>query len=342
MLVLSLAFAGWAFWRSRQTPAPPPVTVAQVPTQTAPPPPPLTYSCPLDGSQQTNKANTLNRPIVVQIDNAPDARPQWGLSQADIVYEEMAEGQITRFSAIFACHDASTVGPVRSARMIDLELAPEYGALLSDSGSSQGVTANLDAAPDIPNITDSTFPTAYHRTTDRYAPHNLITSTAGIRKAVAAAGVPTQANLEGPQFKTDSPGPATVKTIKVDYSPWADISYTYDQASNSWLRFNGGKADTDALTGKQIAPKNVIIQYVQVLDSGIVEDASGEHGLQFTLTGSGKVQIFRDGQVLSGQWQRQSKGAITSYIDANGNPIPLDVGQTWIEVVPTDFQASWG
>ncbi len=253
----------------------------------------------------------------------------------------MAEGQITRFSAVFACHDANTVGPVRSARMIDLELAPEYGALLSDSGSSQGVTANLEAAPDIPNVTDSSYPSAYHRTTDRYAPHNLITSTVAIRQAVAAAGVPTQANLEGPEFKAESPGQAAIKTIKVDYSPWADITYTYDPGSNSWLRFNGGKPDTDALTGKQIAPKNVIIQYVQVLDSGIVEDASGEHGLQFTLTGSGKVEIFRDGQAVSGQWERQSKKAITTYIDANANPIPLDVGQTWIEVVPTDFQASW-
>ncbi|MHB1465497.1 MAG: DUF3048 C-terminal domain-containing protein, partial [Thermoleophilia bacterium] len=97
----------------------------------------------------------------------------------------------------------------------------------------------------------------------------------------------------------------------------------------------------DAANDQRIAPKNVIIQYVRVTTSNIVEDASGERGLDFTLTGSGKVLVFRDGQVISGQWQRPGRDDVTTYVDASGQPIPLDVGQTWVQVVPTDFKASW-
>ena len=344
VLVLAIAFVAWAVRRSRQQPPAKVATVVAETTATAPPPQPLTYNCPLDGSQTTDRSATMNRPLVIQIDNAPAARPQSGLSQADFVYEEMAEGQITRYNAVFACHEAGTVGPVRSARLIDLELTPEYQALLVDSGSSQGTTARLNAASaDVPNMTDSTLSDAFHRVSDRYAPHNLMTGTAALRKAAAAAGLSVQVELTGPQFKGDSPpAQAAITKISVPYSPWADVSFSYDPGSNSWLRSVDGEPQKDAAKGKQLSPKNVIIQYVQVTTSDIVEDASGERGLDFTMTGSGRVLIFRDGQVISGQWQRPSKHDITTYVDASGRPIPLDVGQTWVEVVPTDFQASWG
>ncbi len=344
LLVLAIVFVAWAVWRSRQQPAATVATVATATTATTPPPPaPLTYSCPLDGSQTTDRSNTMNRPLVVQIDNAPAARPQAGLSQADIVYEEMAEGQITRYNAVFACHDAASVGPVRSARLIDLELTPEYGALLVNSGSSQGTAARLRAAAAyVPNMTDSSFPAAFHRVNDRFAPHNLMTSTAALRKAAANGGLSVQANIVGPTFKADSPpAQAQVTKISVPYSPWASVSYTYDAGSNSWLRSVDGQQQKDAANDQRIAPKNVIIQYVRVTTSNIVEDASGERGLDFTLTGSGKVLVFRDGQVISGQWQRPGRDDVTTYVDASGQPIPLDVGQTWVQVVPTDFKASW-
>lgn len=340
--MLSAAFVGYAFWHSRQQDNTPVQTVAVEPPPPPPPPPPK-FNCPLNGTEQPTKAATLNRPVIVQIDNAPDARPQSGLSQADMVYEAEAEGQITRYSAIFACSDSETVGPVRSARLIDLELVPEYTGLLANSGSSEGTTARLEAdAAEVPNINFDNAPQAYRRVSDRFAPHNLMTGTTELRQAAADRGNATQVQIAGPLFKPDTPGAASIKSIAVTYSPYADVSYAYDAKSNSWLRSVGGLADKDDLNGAQIAPKNVIIQYVQVTTTNIIEDTSGERGLDYTLTGSGKVVVFRDGQAIAGQWHRTDKNTVTTYLDATGQLIPLNVGQTWVQVVPTDFQATWG
>lgn len=351
LLVASLGFMGWAIYDSRQSPAtPPPETVAEeTPALPEPPPPPPKYYCPLSGAEYDTKAPTIRRPVVVQVDNAPAARPQAGLSQADIVYEAMAEGQVTRFSAVFMCTDAEVVGPVRSARLINLELVPEYSALLANSGASSGVTAELEARPDIPNINHPGFPSIYWRTDDRVAPHNLMTSTASVRQAANDAGFPVETEIMGPVFKASPPvagsSPAAVQavtTISVPYSAWVDVSYRYNPAGNSWLRFIGGAPHIDAATGAQIAARNVIIQYVPVTESHIVEDTGGNLGLVFTLTGSGKAVIFRDGQVVSGTWKRSTPGEVTTYVDAAGKPIPLLPGQTWIQLVAPDFPAGWG
>lgn len=308
----------------------------------APAPPSPEFNCPLDGTKVANAASANRRPIVVQVDNAPAARPQSGLSQADIVYEAMAEGDVTRFSAIFACREADPVGPVRSARLINLELAPEYRALLANSGSSQGVTAELESTPDIPNISHPAHPDAFWRVDDRIAPHDLMTSTSAVRKVAEAAGFPVTANLPSTLlFKDDAPSPA-VSTIGVSYSAIADVQYTYDAGANSWLRNLGGEPHIDALTGKQLAPKNVIVQYVGISESSIEEDVGGNMGLIFNLTGSGKVQIFRDGRMYEGTWNRDARDSITSYLDAAGKPIPLNRGLTFIQVVPGDFQVNVG
>ncbi len=338
ILVAAAAFAGFTFWYSRQ--GPDQARLAAGFTGPVPPPPPQ-YNCPLDGTIVTNRAAASQRPIVVQVDNAPAAREQAGLSKADIVYEAMAEGDVTRFSAIFACHEAATVGPVRSARLIDLELAPEYNAILADSGSSEGVTARLESTPDIPNINDNGFhDIAYWRTDDRVAPHNLMTSTTGIRRGAESIGQPVTAFLPSLAFKDDAPAPA-VSTITVPYSSWAAVNYKYDAATNSWLRFHGSEANMDAQAGVQIAPKNVIIQFVPSMQSDIVEDVGGAHGMEYTLTGTGKVLIFRDGQVIQGVWSRPSRSDVTQYYDATNKPIPLNRGLTFVQIVDTSFQPSW-
>lgn len=306
----------------------------------ASPPPPPDFNCPLDGTRAGDVSATSRRPIVVQVDNAPAARPQSGLSQADIVYEAMAEGDITRFSAVFACREVNLVGPVRSARLINLELAPEYGAILANSGSSNGVTAELAAKTDIPNIAHTAYADPYWRVDDRFPPHNLMTSTDGIRKTAQGAGFAVTAAVPPTLlFKDDSPAPS-IKTIEVNYSAIADVEYTYDPGSNSWLRSISGEAHTDASTGKQLAPKNVIVQYVSISESTIEEDTGGNMGLIFNLTGSGRVQVFRDGQVIEGTWHRDDRNSITSYLDAAGKPIPLNRGLTFIQLVPGDFQVS--
>ena len=339
LLLASVSFLIWAIYGTRKSPErySSPTGI----TSTTSMPGPSEFYCPLDGSPLRDRASTMRRPIVVQIDNAPAARNQSGLSQADIVYEAMAEGDVTRFSAIFDCHGADVLGPVRSARLINIQLVPEYQALLANSGSSAGVTAALEARPDIPNINDGNYSDAYWRADDRAAPHNLMTSTDNIRKAAAGAGAADTANLTPLTFKDDTPAPA-ITTISIPYSGIVQTSYTYDAGANSWLRFIGGEAHIDTLTGRQIAARNVIIQYVSITESDIEEDAGGNFGLEFGLTGSGKALIFRDGQVITATWTRPAVNQMTSYTDAAGQPVPLNRGLTFIQLVQPDFQASWG
>lgn len=337
LVVVSVAFAGVAFYITRGS-----VNITSISTLTAPTAPrAIKLYCPLDGTEVADRATTLKRPVIVQVDNAPDARQQSGLSQADIIYEAMAEGDVTRFAAIFACRDAEEVGPVRSARLINLELVPEYNALLANSGSSEGVTVELESRPDIPNIVHSNFPDAYWRVSDRFAPHNLMTSTTGIREAAVAAGHSGEARLKSLTFKEDTPAPA-ISSIAIPYSGIVDVSYRYDAATNSWPRFIGGTAHVDAATDAQIAPRNVIIQYVEVSESGIIEDAGGNYGLQFGLTGSGRIVMFRDGMAIEGTWLRKAETEITTYLDTDGKPLPLNRGLTFVQLVPVDFPATWG
>ena len=345
LLAGSLAFVGWAVYDSRKDMLAVPVetVAAEEPAPVIePPPPPPEYYCPLDGAEYEDRAMTLKRPVVVQVDNAPGARPQSGLGLADVVYEGMAEGQITRFTAVFGCRDAEVAGPVRSARLIDLELVPEYQALLANSGASTGVINALAAAPDVANIDQGSYPAAFWRVADRYAPHNLMTSTGLVRQVAAAAGYADQVELAGYSFKSDAPVATPLGSISIPYSPWADVGYTYDATTNSWLRTQDGIAHIDTLTGTQLSAKNVIIQYVPVYDSDIMEDANN-YGLIFQLTGSGKALIFQDGKVISGTWSRTAKDSITSYIDDSGTNIRLNRGTTWIQLVPTDFPSvAWG
>ena len=339
LLLSAVAFLAWAIYSTRKSPESY-SSVSGVTSKTAMPGPPE-YYCPLDGTPLRSRAATMRRPIMVQVDNAPAARNQSGLSQADIVYEAMAEGDVTRFSAIFDCREAEVIGPVRSARLINISLVPEYQALLSNSGASAGTTAELEARPDIHNINHNNFPDAYWRTDDRFAPHNLMTSTSKIREAAAGAGFTDIVSLTPLVFKDDTPAPA-VSNISIPYSGVVQTSYRYDAGTNSWLRFINGEPHIDTLTGSQIAPKNVIIQYVTILETDIEEDVGGNRGLEFGLTGTGQAIIFRDGQAIPVTWSRPALNNMTSYADAAGNPVPLNRGETFIQLVQPDFQAGWG
>jgi hypothetical protein len=104
------------------------------------------------------------------------------------------------------------------------------------------------------------------------------------------------------------------------------------------LRSLQGDPHIDTLTGEQLQVRNVIIQYVNISESDIVEDVSGSLGLSFQLTGSGRVQVLRDGNLVEGTWKRESATSITTYQDASGQAIALNRGLTFVQLVPLDFR----
>jgi hypothetical protein len=123
--------------------------------------------------------------------------------------------------------------------------------------------------------------------------------------------------------------------VQVDFSPYSDVLWRYDASSNSYLRYyNNLQTPATVSDGAQLSATNVIVQAVQVSPSPYVEDPTGTHENYVTTTGTGTVLIFRNGEEVRGTWHRASLHAVTTYLDAQGKPIALAPGRTWVELIP--------
>ncbi|HEX7096337.1 MAG TPA: DUF3048 domain-containing protein [Acidimicrobiales bacterium] len=269
--------------------------------------------------------NDPNRPaLVVKIDNVDAARPPIGVNNADVVFEELVEGGLTRLAAVFHSRDADPVGPVRSVRSTDIGLLTMLNKpLFASSGGNPGVRAEL-AASSLVDIGHTELPGEYHRI-NRRAPHNLVTNTSSLRRAAAGQGGAPPA-----LFSYRSPGaaPATaVPASGVNVSfPSADISYSW--TGSGWARSQNGSAHVDS-NGARIAPTNVIVQFVQYGRS-----SADENSPEAITVGSGDAWVFTEGTVVRGRWSRRDASSVTVFSDSDGNPIQLVPGTTWIELAP--------
>ncbi|PIZ71489.1 DUF3048 domain-containing protein [Candidatus Peregrinibacteria bacterium CG_4_10_14_0_2_um_filter_43_11] len=264
-------------------------------------------------------------PLAVVIENYNPIRlQQKGLEQASIVYETLAEGGITRFLAIFNGASVSTIGPVRSARPYFIDWAEEYHASLTHVGGSETALSNLYNNRTILDIDEVAENTVVWRDSAYSPPHNAYTSTAGIVEMMKKEGY--QVRLTQPRFIFKDPDPISgnIPTITISFSlPQYDVKYVYDPLDHHYSRYNGD------ILHSYIKPSNILIQFT----SQHFLDEEGRLNIQ--TTGTGKSLVFRDGNVIEGFWEKQ-EGGITRFYDESGKEIPLNRGQTWIEVVPTD------
>ncbi|MCL5069719.1 MAG: DUF3048 domain-containing protein [Actinobacteria bacterium] len=285
-----------------------------------------------------------SRPIVVMIENTPDARPQSGLINADIVFEVVDEGGITRFVAVFSSYDAALVGPVRSSRPYYAEIARgldpvyvfwgtatqfykiiemlglNYFSPLGDQTGYSNIVANLAV-----NGIDS------KRDPSRVSPHNAYTFTPRIKELAKKLGY----SLEGGQspllFKLDASGleRGDISKITVDFSSSQYITeFNYDSESNTYVRSVAGSPSIDRESGKQITLNNIIVMVTDIVNSG---DKAG-HMIVRT-TQQGNAYYFFDGKVLEGTWSRYSALKPYKFKDKNGNTVLFNRGKTWIAVV---------
>jgi hypothetical protein len=280
--------------------------------------------------------------LAVKVENLPAARPQTGLSWADIVYEEPVEGGITRFIAIYQCQDASRIEPVRSARLTDADVLRQFGhPLFAYSGAVPGVRQAADAAGVIDiNFSVARAANAYHRDASRLAPHNLYTST----KALYAAGEGLyQATPPQPVFTYSKRAPAgatKVSEVHLPFSSWAaDVYWKWSSSTKAWLRFHGTVPHTLS-DGTQVSAKNVVVQVVKLKLTN-VKDANGVTSPEAITVGSGTAYVFRNGKVISGTWKRTTENDVTTFYDQQGKEIPLAPGQTWVELFPNTLTVSY-
>ena len=271
------------------------------------------------------------RAFAVVIDNAPQARPQSGLDQAEVVVEFPVEGGLTRLLAIMTGDMIETVGPIRSARPYLIDIANEYSAILVHAGGSQEALEMLDKKQG--EHLDELFGgaevgAAFWRVPDRPKPHNLYTSLDSLRRTAKAlkyklSNAPVERATLAPE--------AEVSGVEVDditiYYPnrTSEVRYVFNKEELVFARFMAGNPHENT-RGEQIKIPNIIIQFVSH------RFVDGDGHLQLILHGEGKALIFREGKVVTGLWQK-TPGQFTKYTDQYGKTIPLLQGPTWIAVV---------
>lgn len=304
--------------------------------------------CPLTGEAPEDPANLTLRPINIRVDNSAEARPQIGLGRADVVWETPAEGGITRFTATYQCRQPETVGPVRSARLIDLQLTPMLDALLVHVGAAQQVTDMIWAAPFAPyDIDEWGGDPAFYRV-DQAPLAWLRTYTTGelIAEVAEARGLrQAQRPVRGWRFSADPPPNAggQASAITIPYAPGTSsvVNYTYDTATGRYLRFQGEAAHLDRATGDQLAAANVLVLFAHETVTPIVEDKLGNRSLHYDLRGEERGILFRDSRFWETTWRREGENALVRIVGADGEPIPLKPGQSWVQIVAETMEVTW-
>lgn len=289
--------------------------------------------CPLTGTPAPHGAVPERSALAVKVDNYPTARPQTGLTAADIVFEEPVEGGITRYVAVFQCHGTSMVGPVRSARNIDIGILGEFGhPLLVHVGGIQPVIDNIVSSPiEDFELGDYTTSLVQHPP-GRVAPYDTYTSTTGVWQLRTTADQPPQ-----PVFSYSEAVPAgtPVQSVSIPFSFYSPVVWKYDPTTHRFLRYYHTTPD-NLSNGVQNSASNVIVQFVNVFYGPWLENTEGGLEVQANLAtdASGKAIVFRDGVEIQGQWSRATLAQPTSFTTTTGQPITMQPGTTWVELVP--------
>lgn len=303
---------------------------------------------PLTGEAVDSWDLVTRRPLAVKVENDPLARPQSGIINADLVYEELVEGGMTRFICVYLSRDSLSIGPTRSARTSDIDITYFLDPLLICSGGARHVMSTLRASGMMFITEDSKH---FWRDRSRRAPHNLYTSTELLRGYLEESGddygklpqsglVFYSASEVGGKDNPDGGAPAATQ-IDIPYKAAAcAASYQYDPASDSYPHSINGAPHTDLTTGKRVAPRNVIVQFVTVTWGG-ARDATGAETPNLQVVGSGKCLVFSGGKVYTGTWEKADRGSPTLFKDLLGNPIKLRPGQTWIHLVTEDIAVTY-
>jgi len=368
-----LSFGGSYFFVSSQQNQKKVVNTAKTETSEEDSGEPRTEACPINGRMMTAKQKALwetRRPLGVMIENHVEARPQSGLSSADVVYEAVAEGGITRFLAIFYCQDAPFIGPVRSARVHFMTMLQEYGAYPlyahvggancdpeSGSGCANGAKADaLGLVGDLgwSNYNDMNqfgvpFPyfwRDYERLPNRATEHTVYSSTtklwdyAKLKREltnVDTDGIAWNKTFESWKFQDEATLANRGTTSKIQLGFWNSFAnefsvvWNYDKTKNSYYRTNGGTAHVDKNTNKQLNVKNVVVVFAK--ESPANDGYEGGHIL-YQLTGTGDALVFQNGKAIKATWEKTDAETRMKWYDENEKEISITRGKVFVEILP--------
>lgn len=324
---------------------------------------PKTEPCPINGVKYSTQQKDWwekHRPLGVMIENHESARPQSGINSADITYEIVAEGGITRTLNIFYCQPPAQVGPVRSARTYFIDFMSEYGdAPLYAHVGGANTPGPADALGQLSDygwteyndlnqfsIGFPTFWRDYNRLGHDTATEHTMYSTTDKLLAFAAKdrkltsvgedGTPWDKGFAPYKFKEDG-SKGSSQSIHVEhwkgYGEYA-VDWTYDSATNSYTRKNGGAPHLDRNTNKPLAAKNIVIL---TMDESNADDGYENNAhLLYDTKGSGKAVIFIDGKRINGKWSKASRTDKTIITNDSGEEIEFNRGKIWFHILPLD------
>ncbi|MBI4789557.1 MAG: DUF3048 C-terminal domain-containing protein [Chloroflexi bacterium] len=313
-----------------------------------------------------NPAALQRRPILVRIGNDEKVRTsnwQAGLNSADLVFEELID-QLnnayanTRYTAVFLSNDPPLLGPVRSGRIVNFQIAPMLDGALVHAGASNGTRWLFSVSPMV-NLDEYFNQPSYCYIQSHGYQGRLYTSGPRLREWLVQKGWEKAIPLFGFDFADAAPPGQAVKSIALTKAPWPkwdQLEWRYDAAANKYLRFVTGSAlmdnsypisakwgnGADCVVGKgetktQVSAANVVVLYAKHEKTTIVEDSNNSVSVHIILTGQGDAQFFRDGIMVRGKWQRQSEQEFFRFTDAAGKPFALKPGNTWFEIVPLGY-----
>ncbi len=333
---------------------------------------PKTEACPLNGAMYTAAEKGIwgnRRPITAMIENHAESRPPEGLSKADVLYEAVAEGGITRFLAVFYCGVAASdvkIAPVRSVRIYFLNWAAEYAdyPIFMHVGGANDYSGSGDTAPQVralekleslgwrvpkSNDFDTTYDSGYPvfwRDYERLGheiatEHTMTASTDEAYKEADKRGFGAQkdgkawdANFVSWHFIDDSPA-SSPQASKISFKFWDsmpdyNVDWLYDSKNNNYLRSDGGKPHTDMdYQNVQLSAKNVVV--MKVKETGPIDS---NYHMFYQNIGSGDALVFQNGNVIKATWQKQSITDRTKFFDVSGKEISFVRGTIWIEAIP--------
>ena len=328
------------------TPSPAPEVTAEPPIGPVSYPPNVN---PLTGLTVADPAVLARRPLLIKISNAPPVvRPQSGIGEADLIFEHYAEGGQTRFSAIFYSQGVSHVGSVRSTRLIDLQLAPAYDAILVFSGGSLGVIDTLRQSKLYPyNAISPEFgygPPYFVRFPRQGLAfeHTLFTDTAQLWQWTIDKKVRQLPKFSAPGMafrQTPPTGGVPAISASIAYI-MTTAAWRYDALTGDYLRWTDGIPHTDALTGAQLAVQNVIVISANHQEVNLFPEKyfGKEKSIEIDLQGQGPMTLLRDGLAFDGVWHRKDEHDMLTFTDASGRTLYLKPGKTFFQIIRTGFE----
>lgn len=291
-------------------------------TTTTSKPPPGGVIAPLTGQRDATGASVTRPALTIKVENTADAAPQLGLAQADVIYEEVVEGQITRLLAIYNSQLPPVVGPIRSVRRTDQSVVTPVGGLFVYSGGAAYAIQSIRTAP-VTLVDETRAGSAMYRDHSRKPPHNLFGYPS---KLFAFGGKPVPPHpLFTYRAANQAPAGAAVTRFHVGLGGHFGVGYSYNATNSTWSRVVDDPSH-DASTPEN--PRNVIVMFVNYA-GGV-----GVIGSEAQLVGTGSLTVFTAGHRIDGRWIRPDRTKPARLVDTAGKAIALTPGQTWVTLAP--------